>query len=163
MISVESKMHLLETEKEYKPLVISSKAFKAFELIPKKYTCLGQNINPPLEIDQLYQEIKSFALIVDDPDAAGGSWLHWLVWNIPVTHHIHEAEVPGIEGLNDFGICSYKGPCPPNGTHHYFFKVYGLDDLINLEKGSGRSDVVNALQNHIVAYGELIGLFTKGY
>lgn len=154
-------MHPSDIEKEFKPLIISSAAFQNEKVIPAKYTCEGDDINPPLDIKEIPEQVKSLALIIDDPDAPRGTWLHWLVWNIPVTHHIQENKVPGIEGMNDFRKSSYGGPCPPSGTHRYFFRVYGLDDVINLKRGATRKELELAMQGHIVAYGELMGLYKK--
>ena len=119
-------MKHIEKAIDYKQLNISSIAFKADEMIPSKYTCDGVNINPPLDIKDIPEKAKCLALIVDDPDAPIGVWVHWVVWNIPVTHHIKENEVHGTEGINDFQQQHYGGPCPPSGTHRYFFKVYAL-------------------------------------
>ena len=149
------------TENEYKALTVSSSAFHAQEKIPRKYTCDGDNINPPLDINGIPDTVKSLALIVEDPDAPGGTWLHWAVWNIPITHLIQEDEIPGEQGLNDFGKCDYGGPCPPFGTHRYFFKVYGLDVFLDLQEGATRKDLEQAMRNHILAHGELIGLYKK--
>ncbi len=154
-------MHPVEIEKEFKPLIVSSKMFSPRGNIPSRYTCEGLDINPPLDIGVIPEEVKSLVLIIDDPDAPGGTWLHWSVWNIPVRHHINEDDVPGEQGLNDFGQLAYGGPCPPIGTHHYFFRVYGLDDLLALKKGATRQDLENAMSNHICAYGELVGLYKK--
>jgi Raf kinase inhibitor-like YbhB/YbcL family protein len=154
-------MHHSEMEKEFKPLIISSPAFPDSGSIPSKYTCEGEDINPPLEIGNIPEGVISLAIIVDDPDAPRGTWLHWLVWGIPITHHIKENEVPGIEGVNDFGRTSYGGPCPPSGTHHYFFRVYGLNAPIHLRPGASRRELEQAMRDHILAYGELVGLYRK--
>jgi hypothetical protein len=154
-------MHAVEIEREFKALIISSKMFGPRGNIPARYTCEGLDINPPIDIGDIPEEVRSLALIIDDPDAPGGTWLHWSVWNIPVTHHLKENEVPGLQGLNDFGKCSYGGPCPPLGTHHYFFRVYGLDDLLNLEEGASRMDLEDAMRTRILAYGELVGVYKK--
>ncbi len=99
-------------EKEFRALTVTSTAFKTGEPIPRKYTCIGEDINPPLDIKSFTPETKSLALIIDDPDAPKGTWLHWTVWNIPVTHHIREDIIPGQQGHNDFGRNTYGGPCP---------------------------------------------------
>lgn len=154
-------MHSSEIEKEFKPLIVYSAAFQNGSSIPEKYTCEGDDINPPLDIKEIPDAVKSLALIVDDPDAPRGTWLHWLVWNIPITHHIKENEVPGVEGINDFGKYSFGGPCPPSGTHRYFFRVYGLDGLVNIKQGASRQELEQAMRDHILAYGELVGLYQK--
>ena len=150
-----------ETSLEYKALMVSSKAFGAGGIIPLRYTCDGLNVNPPIDIGDVPAEAKSIALIVEDPDAPGGTWLHWLVWNIPIKHHILESEAPGSQGLNDFRKKSYGGPCPPTGTHRYYFKVYALDDLLDLAEGATREALEAAMRDHIIAYGELMGVYKR--
>lgn len=97
-----------------KSLNVTSSSFGSSQLIPKKYTCDGDDVNPPLSIGGVSEETKSLVLVVDDPDAPMGTWVHWVVWNIPPTDRIEENTVPGVEGLNDFGKHSYGGPCPPS-------------------------------------------------
>ncbi len=105
------------TAVNYKTIKVKSTAFEENGLIPSKYTCEGENINPPLDLEQIPAEAKSLVLIVDDPDAPKKTWVHWIVWNIPVTHHIKENDVHGTEGINDRRQHQYSGPCPPSGTH----------------------------------------------
>ena len=155
-------MHLTENPKEYKPLRITSTAFNANQSIPVKYTCEGKDINPPIDVDGIPEKAHSLALIVDDPDAPGKTWVHWVVWNIPVTHHIKEDSVLGQQGLNDFKRIAWGGPCPPSGTHCYFFKVYALDALLELSAKTTKKKLEQAMGEHILAYGELIGLYKKG-
>ena len=154
-------MKHIEKAIDYKQLNISSIAFKADEMIPSKYTCDGVNINPPLDIKHIPEKAKCLALIVDDPDAPIGTWVHWVVWNIPVTHHIKENEVHGIEGINDFQQYHYGGPCPPSGTHRYFFKIYALDALLDLPANTKKVQLEKAMSEHIIAFGELIGLYIR--
>src|SRR4051812_30795928 len=119
-----------ETPNKAESLKITSNGFASGGSIPNKYTCDGQNIHPPLHIRDVPKAAKSLAMIVDDPDAPGQIWVHWILWNIdPKTSEIAENSVPGsaIQGTNDFGEPKYGGPCPPSGTHRYFFKVYALD------------------------------------
>jgi Raf kinase inhibitor-like YbhB/YbcL family protein len=146
---------------EYKALAVRSAAFADYGVIPSRFTCEGENVNPPLEIGEVPEEARSLALIVEDPDAPAGTWLHWLVWNIPVMRRIPEDAIPGEQGMNDFGKRAYGGPCPPSGVHRYFFKVYALDDLLVLPAGSRRSAVEAAMRDHIVAFGETIGLYQR--
>jgi|SRR3989338_2058096 len=146
---------------EMKSLKLTSYAFKHNEIIPSKYTCDGSDINPPLKIDGLPEDTRSLALIVDDPDAPMGIWVHWVVWNIPAKTNIEENSVPGMEGLNDFKRQSYGGPCPPSGTHRYFFKVYALDTTLYLGTNSKKEEVEKAMEGRILAKGELIGLYKK--
>jgi Raf kinase inhibitor-like YbhB/YbcL family protein len=124
-----------------KELIVRSQSFGQNQKIPRKYTCDGDDVNPPLKIEQLPSGAKSLALIIDDPDAPNGTWDHWVVWNIHSTDKIEENAVPGTEGTNSFGKHSYGGPCPPSGTHRYFFKVYALDAELKLGPNSKKKDV----------------------
>jgi Raf kinase inhibitor-like YbhB/YbcL family protein len=145
-----------------KELTVKSPAFQPNSAIPKKYSCDGEGINPPLTIEGLPKEAKSLALIMDDPDAPGGTFDHWVVWNIaPSTIKIGERSVPGTEGLNGMRKPGYTGPCPPSGTHRYFFKVYALDTQLSLGAKSTKRDLEKAMQGHILAKGELIGLYHR--
>ncbi|HBE45375.1 MAG TPA: YbhB/YbcL family Raf kinase inhibitor-like protein [Deltaproteobacteria bacterium] len=146
-------------------LEVSSTAFKENTSIPKKYTCDGKDINPPLTIENVPQGTKSLALIVDDPDAPMGIWVHWVLWNIdPKTREIKENSVPqgAIQGINDFGKSSYGGPCPPSGTHRYFFKAYALDTVLNLPQNSRKADLEKGMKGHILGQGQLMGIYKKG-
>jgi Raf kinase inhibitor-like YbhB/YbcL family protein len=154
-------MKHIEKAIDYKQIKVSSTAFKSDEMIPAKYTCDGDNINPPLDFVHIPEEAKCLAIIVDDPDAPVGTWVHWIAWNIPVTHHIKENKVYGTEGINDFQQHHYGGPCPPSGTHHYFFKVYALDTLLNLHANTKKIQLEKAMSEHIIAFGELIGLYKR--
>jgi Raf kinase inhibitor-like YbhB/YbcL family protein len=152
-------MHLTDQSPEYKPLQVSSPAFEADQSIPSNYTCEGKGINPPLEIAGIPEKAYSLVLIVDDPDAPGKTWVHWLVWNIPITHHIKENSVPGEQGMNDFKRVAWGGPCPPSGTHRYFFKVYALDTLLKLSSKTTKKELEQAMGEHILAFGELVGVY----
>jgi hypothetical protein len=144
-----------------KELTVKSPAFENNKLIPPKYTCDDNDVNPPLAIENVPDETKSLVLIVDDPDCPTGTWDHWIVWNITPTSKIEENTVPGTEGMNTARKHSYGGPCPPWGTHRYFFKVYALDAKLNLNPNSNKKDVEKAMQGHILAKGELIGLYRR--
>lgn len=154
-------MKQTEVQVDYKLLIITSRAFSPNGDIPKKYTCEGENSNPPLDISGTPDEARSLVLIVDDPDAPGKTFVHWVVWNIPITHHIDEDTVPGEQGLNDFGDVSYGGPCPPIGKHRYYFKVYALDDLLDLEAGATKQQVEQAMAGHIIGFGEFMGHYKR--
>ena len=142
-------------------LSVSSPAFKNEEPIPSKYTCDGENTSPPLQIDGIPQETKSLALIMDDPDAPKGTFDHWLVWNIEPVTVIAEGSVPGMEGTNGFGKAAYGGPCPPSGTHRYFFKVYALGSNLDLPAGANKKTLEQAMQPHVLAEGTLMGKYSK--
>jgi Raf kinase inhibitor-like YbhB/YbcL family protein len=144
-----------------KNLSVSSSAFENNKLIPPKYTCDGDDVNPPLIIEGAPEETKSLVLIVDDPDAPMGTWDHWVVWNIPPTSKIEENTVPGVEGMNTARKHSYGGPCPPWGTHRYFFKIYALGTKLDLSPNSRKKDVEKAMQDHVLAKGELVGLYHR--
>ena len=143
---------------------ITSPAFADKQMIPQKYTCDGENINPPLQITEVPSNTQSLVLIVDDPDAPSGDWVHWLVWNInPETKLITENESPqgAIQGTNDFGKQNYGGPCPPSGIHHYQFKIYALDTTLNLPSSSRKKGLETAMANHILDKDMLIGLYQR--
>jgi Raf kinase inhibitor-like YbhB/YbcL family protein len=142
-------------------LRISSPEFMDQGYIPMKFTCEGKNINPPLTIRDIPKETVSLVLIVDDPDAPGGTFDHWTVWNIRPTERIGENLIPGTPGRNSRGENRYTGPCPPSGTHRYFFKVYALDTLLDLDENADKKVIEDALHDHVLAYGELIGLYKK--
>ncbi|MBE0427022.1 MAG: YbhB/YbcL family Raf kinase inhibitor-like protein [Nitrospirae bacterium] len=145
-------------------LQLTSPAFKHKEYIPRKYTCDGADINPPLQINNIPANTKSMVLIVDDPDAPARTWVHWVVWNIDYyVSEIKENSVPkGAEqGINDFRKHEYGGPCPPSGTHRYFFKLYALDTLLNLESKAGKSNLEKAMKGHIIEKAEIIGLYKR--
>lgn len=141
---------------------LTSPAFKDNEFIPDKWTCKGEDINPELVIEDMPQNTKSLALIVDDPDAPRGTWVHWLVYDMALIKSIKENSVPGKQGINDAGTKNYHGPCPPQGVHRYFFKIYALDCQLNLKEGIDKPCLEKAMQNHILDKAELIGLYTKG-
>lgn len=142
-------------------LTVTSLVFVNEGVIPSKYTCDGENINPPLQIDRIPENTKSLALIVDDPDAPSGTWDHWVVWNIPVKKNIAENSIPGIEGLNSFGRHNYGGPCPPSGIHRYFFKVYALDTMLDIDKYSDKKTLLKVMEDHILAKGEIMGSYKR--
>lgn len=144
-----------------KNLIITSPAFSNNNRIPSKFTCSGEDVNPQIDIKGLPEETKSLALIVDDPDCPIGDWVHWIVWNIKPTTTIKENSIPGVQGINDFGKHSYGGPCPPSGTHRYFFKVYALDTLFSLDVHTRKKGFEKAMSGHILAKGELVGTYSR--
>ena len=140
---------------------VTSPAFAHNRMIPQKYTCQGKDINPPLTISDIPEGTVSLALIIDDPDAPLRTWDHWIMWNIKPTANITENSTPGIQGQNSWGRQNYGGPCPPSGTHRYFFKLYAIDSTIDLPAGSTKVDLEAAMQDHILEQAELIGLYQK--
>lgn len=140
---------------------VFSSAFESNGTIPKKYTCSGENINPPLKLQGIPEEADSLVLILDDPDAPMKTFTHWIVWNIGPVAKIDEDSIPGIEGMNDFRKIGYGGPCPPSGTHRYFFRIYALDKQLELKEGATRKELENAMIGHIIAEGELMGKCSK--
>lgn len=155
---------LSKEEGKMDQLKIASSAFKDNGSIPRQYTCDGKDMNPPLLMENVPKEAKSLALIVDDPDAPVGLWVHWVMWNIdPKTKEIKENSVPkgAIQGINDFRKNNYGGPCPPSGTHRYFFKLYALDTTLNISPNSTKADLEKAMKGHILAQAQIIGLYKK--
>jgi Raf kinase inhibitor-like YbhB/YbcL family protein len=142
---------------------ITSPSFQASGDIPAKFTCNGTNVSPELQISSVPNEAKSVVLIVDDPDAPRGLFTHWIVWNIdPKTTRVAENSAPtaGVQGINDFGKRNYGGPCPPSGTHSYFFKIFALDTKLELKPGARRAELDAAMRGHILAQGELMGRYS---
>lgn len=146
-----------------KIMKIESSAFKQNQNIPSVYTCDDKDISPPLKISEVPDGAKSLVLIMDDPDAPSGTWVHWVVWNInPSINEILEGSIPegGVESVTSFGKSGYGGPCPPSGTHHYFFKLYALDQMLELDSSSKKEDLEKAMEGHIIDQTELIGLYS---
>lgn len=143
---------------------LTSPVFNHQEAMPAKYTCDGENVNPPLLIAGVPEEAKSLVLIMDDPDAPSGTWLHWTVWNIvPNQKEISENRVPegAQEGVTSFGRSGYGGPCPPSGEHRYFFKLFALASQLELPAGASREALEKAMEGYILAQAELVGLYRR--
>ena len=143
---------------------ITSSAFQEGGNIPSRFTCDGADVNPALRFEGAPAEAKSLALIVDDPDAPSGLFTHWLAWNIdPKTTDVAENSAPAkaVQGTNDFPKTGYGGPCPPSGTHRYFFKIFALDQMLDLKAGAKRAEVDAAMRGHVIAQGELMGRYSK--
>jgi Raf kinase inhibitor-like YbhB/YbcL family protein len=153
-----------EEEAVAERIKIESTAFKDNEMIPADYTCDGSDINPQLIISGIPADAKSLVLIVEDRDAPAGTWIHWTVWNIdPAATEIPENSVPfgAVEGVTDFGEPGYRGPCPPSGTHHYFFKLYALDTDLGLSASATVQDIEEAMDGHMIDSAELVGLYKR--
>lgn len=142
---------------------LKSRAFENGASIPLLYTCDGRDISPPLEIKDIPAGAVVLALVMDDPDAPGGTFDHWLVWNIPAgTVQIPEGKEPeGVQGRTDFGKLGYGGPCPPSGTHRYRFKLYALDRKLDLPKGARKGQLEAAMQGHILGQAALEGRYQR--
>jgi len=149
-------------------MLLNSPAFVDGQPIPKRYSCEGENISPPLSWDSVPEGTHSLALIVEDPDAPSGTFLHWLLYNVPAEVHQLPEHVPtaktlaqgAFQGLNDFNHLGYGGPCPPEGPpHHYFFRLYALDNQLELKPGASRAQVTAAMKGHTLGTTELIGTF----
>ncbi len=143
------------------PLTITSPAFNDGGPIPVKYTCEGTNVSPPLEIRDIPKATKSLVIIMNDPDAPNGGFDHWVMWNIPPSTTLAENADIGIIGKNGKNQNAYFGPCPPNGTHHYHFKVFALKTMLQLSNDAGKAEVMKAMDGHILSSGELVGIFEK--
>ena len=142
---------------------ITSSAFQEGANIQSKFSCDGANTSPPLQISDVPSAAKSLVLIVDDPEAPSGLFTHWTVWNIPPhASSIAEGSTPkGVQGTNDFGKSGYGGPCPPSGTHRYYFKIFALDRELDLPFGAKRGQLDAAIKNHVLAQGELVGRYLR--
>ncbi len=151
--------------KQMETIKITSPAFLDQQRIPDKYTCQGEDVNPALEFSNVPSGCQSLALIVDDPDAPGGVWTHWLVFNIdPSLVRVEENSVPlkAIQGRNSFGHNQWGGPCPPPGpVHHYRFKIYALKEKLNLSSTADQSELEKAMEGKILGFGQLIGTFSR--
>lgn len=142
---------------------ISSVVFENNGKIPKKYTCDGENVSPPLKISNVPKNAKSLALILDDPDAPKGTFTHWTVWGIsPKKSQFGEGEKKGfIEGTTSLNKPGYVGPCPPSGVHRYFFKLYALDSQVDISTKSKKQELAAAMQNHIIQTATLVGKYSR--
>lgn len=143
---------------------ITSQAFEDRQKMPSRYTCNGENINPPLNFSDVPKDAKSLVLIVDDPDAPSGTFVHWLVYNIdPEFRELKENSIPdnGIEGITTFGKKGYGGPCPPSGTHRYFFKLFALDKTLSIADNPDKKTISEKMKDSILAQSELIGLYSQ--
>lgn len=148
---------------------LTSDAFTHEGSIPTQYACTGDDISPALMWNEPPAGTQSFALIMDDPDAPVGTWVHWVLFNIPASARGLSEAVPSeetlsdgsIHGENSGGNLGYSGPCPPSGTHRYFFKLYALDEMLGLSPGADTGELLKAMEGHILAQGELMGTFSK--
>ncbi len=147
-------------------LTVTSTAFIGGDAIPAKFTCVGQNVSPPLSWSNVPVDTKSFALVMDDPDAPMGVWVHWVVYNIPpgvtnLKENFNIADIKAINGLNDWRSAGYGGPCPPGGKHRYLFKLYALDTTLESASDMTKQKLEGVMKGHILARGELMGTFAQ--
>jgi hypothetical protein len=150
--------------------VLTSPAFSDGERIPDRYTCVGEDVSPPLRWEGVPEGTKSFALVVEDPDAPGGTFIHWVLYNLPATISELAEGVPrterlasgALQGVNDFGVVGYRGPCPPPGApHRYFFILRALDVELDLKPGATKAQLERASQGHVLAEAELMGKYSR--
>jgi len=150
-------------------IVVRSSAFREGDRIPSDFTCDGADMSPPIEWSGVPTQTQSLAVIVEDPDAPSGNWTHWLAYDLSPELTQLPARIPagekismgGSQGLNDFWKPGYRGPCPPNGEHRYFFKIYALDAMLRLKPGASRQELSQAMQGHILAEGQLMGKYNR--
>lgn len=151
-------------------MTITSPAFESGQAIPAKYTCEGADISPPLQFIDVPAGAKSLSLICDDPDAPVGTWVHWVIYDLPVTTVEVTEKMPtsdtlpngAKQGVNDFRRVGYGGPCPPLGKpHHYYFKLYALDTVLGLKARATKRDVLRSMEGHILAEGQLMGTYQR--
>ena len=148
---------------------LKSPAFEEGEMIPSRCTGDGFDVSPALEWESVPEGCESLAIICDDPDAPVGTWVHWVIFNIPANQNGLEEEVPTdkilpggiVQGINDFRRIGYGGPCPPSGTHRYFFKIYALDTNLDLSPGATKEQLLKAMEGHILAQGKLVGRYSR--
>jgi Raf kinase inhibitor-like YbhB/YbcL family protein len=152
-----------------KTMEIKSSSFNHEDMITAKYTCDGQNVSPPLAWSGAPEKTKSFALICDDPDAPAGTWVHWVIFDIPASVNSlpekisRQEEIAGLgkNGKNTSQHFGYDGPCPPSGTHRYYFKLYALDTMLNLNAGLSKEDLLKAMKGHVLAEAQLMGRYKR--
>lgn len=158
------------TPKEEKPEIkLTSTAFKEGQPIPRTYTCDGVNVSPPLEWSGVPKTAKTLAIICDDPDASPDTWVHWVLYNLPANNiglvesmpATEELLAGGFQGANDFKKIGYGGPCPPSGTHRYYFKIYALDGVLPLAAGATKAELLKAMEGHILLQGQLMGTYRR--
>lgn len=148
---------------------LTSTAFSEGEMIPRKYTCDGPDVSPPLAWEDVPEKTQSLALIFDDPDAPIGTWVHWVIYNLPADARQLAEDTPktkilpdgAMQGTNDFRRIGYGGPCPPGGTHRYFFKLYALKAITDLPPGATKAELLKAIKEHVLTECQLMGKYSR--
>lgn len=148
---------------------VMSHAFDQGGMIPSDFTCDGADMSPPIEWSGIPQNAQSLALIANDPDAPGGDWVHWVIYDLPPNlpglppgvSAVETLPMGGVQGRTDFGRIGYGGPCPPSGSHRYFFKVYVLDQMLGLKPGATKKELLKAMKGHVLAEGQLMGKYQR--
>ena len=162
--SVQEETQSEEVEVAINLLTLTSAAFGEGESIPEKYTCDGEDVSPPLTWQDVSADVGAYALIMDDPDAPRGTWVHWVIYDLaPDLTQLPEgvASNVGTQGSNSWDRMGYGGPCPPSGTHRYFFKLYALDAPVGLEAGADKETLLSAIEGHVLAEGQLMGTYAR--
>jgi Raf kinase inhibitor-like YbhB/YbcL family protein len=150
-------------------LKLTSPSYSGGSFIPEKHTCDGKDISPPLEWSDVPAGTRSFAIIFEDPDASAKTWVHWVLYNIPADQRKLEENISSLKtlptgakhGINDFNKISYNGPCPPGGTHRYVMKLYALDKALDLDPGAGKTELLQAMDGHILDQAELVAKYKR--
>lgn len=164
VLTLFAAVSLQAKEVKMSQMKLTSSAFSHSGRIPATYSCDGSDTSPPLAIEGVPREAKSLALIMDDPDAPAGTWVHWVLWNMePTTSKIAQGTVPhgAQQGVNSWQRKSYGGPCPPSGQHRYYFRLYALSELLSLPSNSTRHDLDRAMKGKVLAQAELLGLYGR--
>ncbi|HPX31869.1 MAG TPA: YbhB/YbcL family Raf kinase inhibitor-like protein [Smithella sp.] len=169
VVVVQSRERIGSTIKGGKAMEIKSLSFQHENMIPAQYTCDGRNVSPPLSWSGAPDKTKSFALICDDPDAPVGLWVHWVLFDIPASvnalpeNFSRTEDIPGFgkNGKNTSGRFGYDGPCPPDGTHRYYFKLYALDTMLNLKPGLTKDGLLQAIEGHVLAEAQLMSRYKR--
>ena len=159
----------MRAEEVMEKIEVRSPAFSEGDSIPREFACDGANMSPPIEWSGVPSHAQSIAIIADDPDAPSGDWVHWVLYDLPPSLTGIPAGVPvseklpagGTQGRTDFGKIGYGGPCPPKGTHRYFFKIYALDTMLHSKSGMTKKELLNAMQGHVLAEGQLMGKYRR--
>jgi Raf kinase inhibitor-like YbhB/YbcL family protein len=169
IIFCQNSRHVLAQIEGEETMRLTSTIFEEGGMIPAKYSCDSMDVSPPLSWESIPDGTKSLALICDDPDAPVGTWVHWVLFNLPphekgLSENIHaQSELPNgaRQGINDFRKIGYGGPCPPSGMHRYFFKLYALDTIFDLEGDPTKADLEEAMHGHIIAECQLMGKYQR--